>query len=298
MTVDIATKSASAVDAVIDPFFTNDWDRLIFRTLIFLAPLFRVRGISDDSAQVIIAEKVWFRYAMTDTRKALEKGKLKSLYVEEKDNMLVVVGRASTGLQKMFGKEYLPIVMGTSRVAYLIMLWAHKENHDARDITMSIACSKAWIIGASRLASSIVFQCVRCRFLHKVKVEQKMAILPPAVQLPCPPFTNIGLDLCGPLTVHAMTNKRATMKVWNVIFVCLNTKAVTMYLAPGYATDDFLLAYDGHVSDHGNPAKVHSDRGSQLVAAEKDVVQFDWDLIAEKSGTTWDFTPSGAQWRR
>ena len=233
---------------------------------------------------------------MKETRTAAAKGKLKSLYVEEKDDMLLVVGRANADIQKLFGKNFLPIIMGITRVAYLIMLWAHKENHDGRDITMSIACTKAWIIGAQRLASSIVFQCVRCRFLHKLKVEQKMAVLPPTVQLPCPPFTHVGVDLCGPLTVHAMTNKRATLKVWNVLFVCLNTKAVTMYLAPGYSTDDFLIAYDSHVSDHGKPGKVHSDRGSQLVAAEK-VVQFDWDVIAQKTGTTWDFTPAGAQWR-
>jgi hypothetical protein len=39
-----------------------------------------------------------------------------------------------------------------------------------------------------------------------------------------------------------------------------------MYPAPGYSTSDFLLAYDSQVSDHGKPANVHSDQGSQLVA--------------------------------
>ena len=61
------------------------------------------------------------------------------------------------------------------------------------------------------------------------------------LQTTCPPFNNIGVDLCGPLIVHAMTNKCATMKVWNVIIVCLNTKAVSMHLAPGYSTDDFFM---------------------------------------------------------
>ena len=180
------------------------------------------------------------------------------------------------------------------------MLWAHKENHDARDVTMSIACSKAWIVNAKRLATSICNSCLRCRFLHKIKVEQQMAILPPEIQLPCPPFSNVGIDLCGPLVVKAMTNKRATMKVWNVLFVCLNTKAVKMYLAPGYATKDFMIAYNSHISDHGIPFYVHSDKGSQLIAAGKEVANFDWDDIARTSslqGTKWDFAPAGAQWR-
>ena len=157
------------------------------------------------------------------------------------------------------------------------MLWAHTQNHDARDVTMSIACSKAWIVGAKNLATSIINSCVRCRFLHKRKVEQQMATLPAAVQLQCPPFTNIGIDLTGPHVVHAMTNKRATLKVWNVVFVCLNTKAVKMYLAPGYSTQDFLIAYDNHISDHGKPNTVHSDKGSQLVAAGKENADYDWD---------------------
>ena len=180
------------------------------------------------------------------------------------------------------------------------MLWAHNQNHDARDITMSIACSKAWIVNAKRLAISIVNSCIRCRILHKIKTQQQMAILPAAIQLPCPPFTNVGLDLCGPLEVKAMTNKRAKMKVRNVLFVCLNTKFVTMYLAPGYATSDFMIAYNSHTSDHGLPNYVHSEKGSQLVAGGKEVVNFNWNDIARSSslqGTSWDFAPAGAQWR-
>ena len=243
---------------------------------------------------------MWFRYAMDDTATAKENGKLDHLFTVERDNLIVVVGRAKVALQKFFGQDSLPVIIGSTRIAYLLMLWAHTQNHDARDVTMSIACSKAWIVGAKRLAASITDSCIRCRFLHKRTVQQKMAPLPPTIQIQSPPFSHIGVDLCGPLLVHAMTNKRAILKVWNVIFVCLNTKAVTMYLAPGYSTPDFLLAYDSHVADHGRPSTVHSDRGSQLVAAGKEVADYDWDEIARKTsihGTKWDFTPAGAQWR-
>ena len=94
------------------------------------------------------------------------------------------------------------------------------------------------------------------------------------------------------------------MKVWVVIFICLNTKAVSMELAPGYSTNDFMLAYSSYVSQRGEPGFVHSDRGSQLVSAQKllkdDLPNFDWSTIASSSalkGTTWRFTPAGAQWR-
>ena len=90
------------------------------------------------------------------------------------------------------------------------------------------------------------------------------------------------------------------MKVWNVLFVCINTKAVTMYLAPGYATADFMIAYNSHTSDHGIPTYVYSDKGSQLMAAGREVASFNWDDIARTlslKGTPWDFSPDGAQWR-
>ena len=126
-----------------------------------------------------------------------------------------------------------------------------------------------------------------------------MAVLPESVQVQCPPFTNIGLDLCGPFTVKTMTNKRATMKVWVVLFLCLNTKGVSMELAPGYSTKDFLLAYMSHVSIRGSPLLVNSDRGSQLTAAHKEVsedpLRYNWDEIAASTssqGTSWNFAPA------
>ena len=131
-----------------------------------------------------------------------------------------------------------------------------------------------------------------------------MAILPDNLQIQYPPFTNIGLDLVGPHVVKAMTNKRATMKVWVVLFLCLNTKAINIELAPGYSTKDFLLAYMCHTNQRGVPVIVNSDRGSQLVAAHKemcdDPLKYDWDDIAATTshlGTSWNFTPAGGQWR-
>ena len=94
------------------------------------------------------------------------------------------------------------------------------------------------------------------------------------------------------------------MKVWVVIFLCLNTKAVSMELAPGYSTRNFLCAYNTYTSQPGSPVTVHSDRGSQLVAAKKEIcddpLNYDWDAIAASTSreeTKWNFTPAGAQWR-
>ena len=194
--------------------------------------------------------------------------------------------------------------MADTKVAKLVMVSAHWKDHSGQDITMAMSRMEAWIVNARTLAKRVVNDCVRCRYLRKKLEGQKMAVLPELMQVPARPFTNIGLDLCGPISVKSMTNKRATMKTWVTIFVCLNTKAVSMELAPGYSTDDFMLAYETHYNTRGIPSFVYSDRGSQLVSAQKeladDSVRYDWDSIASnaiKQGTTWEFAPAGGQWR-
>lgn len=91
------------------------------------------------------------------------------------------------------------------------------------------------------------------------------------------------------------------IKVWAVLVVCLNTRAVKIFMAPGYSTEDFLIAWRNFESECGVPRKVHSDRGTQLVSAagEIDLPEFNWDIISKenKGQTTWTFCPSGAQWR-
>ena len=48
------------------------------------------------------------------------------------------------------------------------------------------------------------------------------------------------------------------------------------------------------------PANLHSDKGSQLVAAGKEVMDVDWEAVAKRysaNGTSWNFAPAVAQWR-
>lgn len=193
--------------------------------------------------------------------------------------------------------------MGGTRVAELIMLNAHNKDHSGREITMATARQDAWIVNARKLAKDIVKNCVRCRYIRKELQGQKMGNLPSIIQVPSPPFTNISVDLTGPFLVKSMVNKRASMKVWVVVFICLNVKAIKMYIAPGYSTEDFMIAYESHVSENGIPAFVYSDRGSQLTAAKTEVcfeVKYEWSVIANnasKQGTTWKFCPVAAQWR-
>ena len=301
----LAEAPSVGIENLIDPYSTNEWNRIISSTQVLLSWYHKVLVPNSNSTVTLQhANRLWFQSAMPSTVAALNAGRLRELDVREIDGLLVMQGRASAGMHKFFGKNSLPVIMGSTRVAYLIMLEAHCRDHTGRDITLATSRHTAWIVNGKKLAKNITRSCLRCRFLRKRIEMQKMAVLPDILQVPAPPFSNLGIDLLGPIVVKSMTNKRSTMKVWVVLFLCLNVKAISMELAPGYSTDDFLLAYSAHVSQRGIPSFVHSDRGSQLVSAQKDLAddppKYDWDVIASSTaskGTTWKFAPAGGQWR-
>ena len=94
------------IHQLIDPFFTNDWERLIGRTVVFMEPFLNKRGVSSKSEKIQAAERLWFIHAMKDTKVAAENGKLRHLFCEERDGMVVVVGRAKKGMQTFLVKKH------------------------------------------------------------------------------------------------------------------------------------------------------------------------------------------------
>ena len=295
-------------------YITNDWDKLLRKTSLLFewrARVLKKKGNTTGSKDM--AEMFWMRVAMPATNKAGSQGKLKHLTPKKHDeygDVIVVTGRALEGMRHYLQKDFLPVIMSSTRTAHLVMLWAHDRDHSGVDVTFMTATQVAWVMGGRALAKCIKQGCVRCRYLAKLLEGQQMAVLPARLTVPCPVFSHIGVDLAGPFSVkkdgYSRVTRRntGTIKIWVVLFVCLSTKALKLYVAGGYSTGDFLLAWDAFVADHGDPLTCHSDQGSQLVSAAKqnpdlDVPDYDWDLVANslKMKTAWYFTPAQAQFR-
>ena len=126
------------------------------------------------------------------------------------------------------------------------------------------------------------------------------------VTLDSKPFTWISLDFFGPVVVKAMTNKRAHMKTWPILMVCNSTGAVHAACAHDYSTEAFILQFQHYVALRGCPARVVSDRGSQLtskeniVAAKDSPAGYDWEQLkaqGDKEGVEWTFVEAGCQFR-
>ena len=212
------------------------------------------------------ARKIMFLVSMTPTEAALKRGDLSSLRVVKSGGIVYTRGRAGPSLEKLLGVSQLPVLMPGTRLAKLIMWESHEEDH-RRLPTDALARSRerAWVVRGTAVAKSVTKACPKCRLGNRRQSEQLMADLPLHQTVPCPPFTHVSLDFLGPYLVRGLGNQRARIKVYGLVIVCQNVRAVKLYAVPGYDTYSFLLAYTRFVADHNAPALVVSDRGSQLV---------------------------------
>ena len=96
------------------------------------------------------------------------------------------------------------------------------------------------------------------------------------------------MDFLGPYKVKAMNNACSYLKVWPVVFGCLNTGAVHIELNKTYGTDALLLSISAFTSISGYPAVFYTGRGTQLCKAAKfinskeDSVNWSWGKLEEQ----------------
>ncbi|CAM1306567.1 Uncharacterised protein r2_g1640 [Pycnogonum litorale] len=98
-----------------------------------------------------------------------------------------------------------------------------------------------------------------------------------------PAFHITAVDLFGPFRVRISRNK--TDKHYGIIFTCLNSRAVHLEMSTDYSTSAFLQALRRFFAIRGYPAEMRSDRGTQLIGAEKElklmVPDWDWQTLKD-----------------
>lgn len=175
-------------------------------------------------------------------------------------------GRMGPSMKKLLGPDKLMILSPKSRLAVLIMTQSHEEDHrrDGGDTLFRLR-KFAWVVRGRRLADRIMKNCGWCKSQMKETLTQQIGNLPEKkFSIPCRPFTHICVDLAGPFEVEAMNNARTKLKVYPILFCCINIGALAIYVAAGASTSCFLTQYDHFTADHGTPKFVYSDRGTNL----------------------------------
>ena len=123
------------------------------------------------------------------------------------------------------------------------------------------------------------------------------------------PWAYCQVDLFGPFSCRSDVNSRASKKTWAIIIEDSNSGAVHMDVVADYSADAVIMSMWRFGSVRGWPTTVHSDPGSQLVAASGMLVSWWNDMHAPlktfagseekgKSGFQWEISPADSPWRQ
>lgn len=83
-----------------------------------------------------------------------------------------------------------------------------------------------------------------------------------------PPFTNVGVDLFGPIEVKRGWSK---VKHYGVVFTCMASRAVHLEMAYSLDTDSCINALRRFVCHRGPVSRMRSDNGTNFIGAEREL---------------------------
>ena len=165
--------------------------------------------------------------------------------------------------------QYSPVAI----VIALEIHWNHPDvkHHKGADVIWRQMQRIAHIIGGQKIAVAIKKGCKKCRILNSKSIEVAMGPIQGVTLCIAPAFFASQIDIFGPMKTYSIANKRATIKVWFLIFCCCARRAIDIRVMEDYSTDAVVLAFNRVSCRFGYPKYVLPDAGSQLVKASADM---------------------------
>ncbi|XP_066933238.1 uncharacterized protein [Clytia hemisphaerica] len=215
--------------------------------------------------EVQLGERYFLKLATQEVIKFVSPKKYEPISIL-KDNILTYKGRIlpNNGVT-------IAVIDRHSPVAYSLVIEAHWLKHDGIEATLRRLLKKVFIIEGRTLVKTIKRSCERCRYLEKRTVEAIMGPIPSSSLTIAPAFYQTQVDLSGPYKSISPTNKRATIKIWLVIYCCCSTSAVHINTMDDYSSPSFIQSFTRFSSRYGFPIKLYCDEGSQLVKSNQDI---------------------------
>ncbi|XP_033313666.1 uncharacterized protein LOC117212747 [Bombus bifarius] len=205
-------------------------------------------------------------------RNAAIKGKLTRLNpFIDKEGLLRVGGRLSHSSMTFAQKH--PIVLPKSSVTTRIIEHEHKIHmHSGTQATLYAVRQRYWPVDGRSQVWRAIKGCVRCCRAQPPPVEYVMGNLPEARVTESRPFTNVGVDYCGPFHIKEKRDRnRRQIKVYVAIFVCLAIKAVHIELVDDLTSEAFIAALRRFIARRGYCSTIHSDNGTNFRGASNEL---------------------------
>ena len=134
----------------------------------------------------------------------------------------------------------VPVIEKNSPVANAIVNDVHWNDstvtHRGFETALRSVLKKAYIIEARSLLKTIKKSCQRCRYLEKKTLQVIMGPIPPSSLSIAPAFYTTQCHLAGPFKAYSSHNKRATIKIWLVVFCCCTTSSISIKVMDDYST--------------------------------------------------------------
>ncbi|XP_055590148.1 uncharacterized protein LOC129742292 [Uranotaenia lowii] len=168
----------------------------------------------------------------------------------------------------------------------------HEQHFHANPETVVNELRQVYHIPKLRVVvKRIVRQCQWCKVKKTLPRVPRMAALPlPRLATSVRPFTFVGLDLFGPLTVKV---GRSQVKRWVALFTCLTVRAVHVEVVHSLSTQSCIMSIRRFIGRRGPPAEIYSDNGTNLYGPSR-VLQEQMRAVHEDLATT--FTTTSTKW--
>ena len=307
----ISNQNVDTLASRIDVTRFSSLDKLLRVTekILWLYQKFQTsKGVKNDDAEKDEnlskkAEKFWILEAQREIKERLAKKELLKHCPRIEDDVVVVGGRTERWMGGTWNAQSFVLLPYNHPLSQLIVSKYHNVDHLGVSATVAKVRAKYWILNVHKLARRTAKACVICPVKYKRLEGQIMGNLPIERIKPSPPFQTTGIDFFGPYQIRGEVQKRVRGKCFGVIFTCFVSRAVHCDITTDYSTDALMSAIRRFSSIRGWPKKIHSDQGSQLVSASKELKEVIKSLDGEMlerfghlNNFEWSFSPPDAPW--
>ncbi|XP_033179604.1 uncharacterized protein LOC117152329 [Bombus impatiens] len=166
-----------------------------------------------------------------------------------------------------------PIILPKSLTTSRIIENEHKVSlHAGTQATLYAVRQRYWPIDGRSQVWHTIKNCVCCVRAHPPQVDYIMSNLPEARVTESRPFTNVGVDYCGPFYIKEKRDRnRRQVKMYVAIFICLAVKAVHIELVGDLTSESFIAALLRFIARRRFCSTLHSDNGSNFIGANNDL---------------------------
>ena len=185
------------------------------------------------------------------------------------DNKGLIRSRGRIGKSLMFDFEVMnPILLAKDHhFTRLIVEFYHKKcKHLGVQTTLNtIRNNGCWIPRMRQYVKKVLGLCLTCKKFNSLAFRYpRMTNLPKHRVNFVRPFNHTGVDFTGHLWIKNEADEN--VKMYLLIFTCMNVRAIHIELVPDMSTHSFVLAFLRFVNLYGVPSFVYSDNAKSFVA--------------------------------